>query len=112
MIHSMTPPNESHGSKLDTLTDAASSTPHQDRVFAIPELFYSLFAHLSLKETIVATGVCHTWRNAIAGDPIIQHALFLKPKEIREVIAEDLRILDLEHSIPIQECTIIGELNP
>lgn len=110
----MPPPNQPHGSEVDTVTEAASSMPSSaaHQLFAIPELLCGIAARLSLKEIIVATGVCHTWRNAIAADLSIQQSLFLKPREICEVIAEDIYILDLERPIPFQQCTVVGELNP
>lgn len=114
-IHtSMDPTKDSPISNLETITDAATPTPDgaAHRVFSIPELLCDIVARFSLEEIIVATGVCHTWRNAIAADLSIQQALFLNPREVREVIAEDFYILDLERPIPFENCTIIGELNP
>jgi len=114
MTHSMAPSDESHGSKLDTALDTASPMPHQaaEQVFATPELLCGIAAHLSRKETFVAMGVCRTWRSTLSGDLTTQQALFLKPREIHEVIAPNRYILDLEHPIPIEECTIIGDVNP
>jgi hypothetical protein len=111
---SMALPNDSHGSKLDTVLDTASSTSHQaaDRVFTTPELLCGIAAHLSRKEIFVAMGVCRTWRNTLLGDPTIQQTLFLKPIEVHEVTAEDIQLLDLEYPISIQDCNIIGEVNP
>ena len=110
----MAPSNEYDCSGVDIVanTGSPSSCSATRRVFAIPELLYDIVARLSLEDIIVATGVCRTWRNTIAADLSIQQALFLKPREVREVIADDIYILDLERPIPFQKCTIIGELNP
>jgi hypothetical protein len=110
----MAPSNDPHDSKLDTVTDAASPMSYQaaDRVLSTPELLCNIAAHLPLKDVLTAGAVCRDWHSTLAADLKTQQALFLKPREIREVIVPNRYIFDLEHPMPIEECTIIGEVNP
>lgn len=114
MTHSMAPLNESHGIEVDTVTEAAFPTPSSaaHRVLSTTRLLCNITAHLPLEQVFAAAVVCREWRKTLAADLATQQALFLKPREVREVIAPDRYILDLEHPIPIDECTIIGEFNP
>lgn len=114
MIHSMTLCKDSHNPELKNVADVASPTPYSatHRVLSTTELLCNIAAHLPLKDMLTAAAVCRDWRGALAADPTIQQALFLKPRKICEVIANNHHILNLERQIPIQECTIIGELNP
>lgn len=114
MTNSMPPSNERHSSELDTLPDAASPTTSgaAHRLFSTTELLCSIVAHLPPKDILTTGAVCRDWRAALAADPTIQEALFLKPREICEVFAHDLDILDPQIPVSIQECTIIGDVNP
>lgn len=114
MISRITRSDDCRGSEVDTVTDVASPTSHQaaHRVFSTTELLCKIIAQSPLKDVFIAAAVCRDWREAIAAEPTIQHALFLKPKDVHEVIAEDVYIVDLEHPIPMQKCNIIGEVNP
>jgi hypothetical protein len=100
----MAPSDESHGPENE------SSAAH--RVLFTTKLLCNITAHLPPKCVLAATAVCRHWRRTLAADPTTQQALFLDPREVREVIAPDRYILDLEHPIPIEECTVIGEVNP
>jgi hypothetical protein len=112
--HNMAPSNEPHHSEVENLPDAASPTNYQaaHHVLSTNELLCKIIAHLPLKDVFIAAAVCRGWREAIAAEPTIQHALSLKPRDVHEVIAEDVYILDLEHPMPMQKCSIIGEVNP
>ena len=114
MTNSMASSNECHSSELDNPPDTASPTTSgaAHRVFSTTELLCSIAAHLPPKDVLTTGTVCRDWRAALAADPTIQEALFLKPREIREVFAHDLDILDLQSPVFIQECTIIGDVNP
>jgi hypothetical protein len=68
------------------------------------------------------TGVCHFWRNAVAADPQIQKALFLKPEEVRRVrlckqcLDEHFERVFSEHgpgeTIPTKYCHTISNFHP
>lgn len=114
MTNSMASSNECHSSELDNPPDTASPTTSgaAHRVLSTTELLCSIAAHLPPKDILTTGTVCRDWRAALAADPTIQEALFLKPREIREVFAHDLDILDPQSPVFIQECTIIGDVNP
>jgi hypothetical protein len=107
-----------------TLEDASQSlsteptSPRWHRaahaVLSTNELLCNIFARLPLKDIVAATGICKAWRNAIAADPGVQQALFLKPVEISEVLVEDRMLLALHDLEPINidKCTVVGQLHP
>lgn len=112
MLYSKAPSYKSSSSELQTTLPSPMSRQAADRVFSTNELLCGIIAHLPLNDIITTTGVCRTWRSAVAADPVVQQLLFLKPVEIDEVLAENPHILDLETPIPFDECVVIGELHP
>jgi hypothetical protein len=83
-------------------TDEPSPTPQQaaDKVVSTNELLCGIISHLPFNDIIAATGVCRTWRDTLAADPGIQETLFLKPAEMREVLAEFCPVVSTEVPIP------------
>jgi hypothetical protein len=55
-------------------------------VFATHELLCDIIGLLPMGDIVIATGVCTTWRNALAANIIIQQALYLAPVETREIV--------------------------
>lgn len=83
-------------------------------VLSTNELLCNIIAHLPLEDIVAATGICKSWRNAMAADLAVQQALFLKPVELSEVLVETRQLLALGESetIDIDRCTVVGQLNP
>jgi hypothetical protein len=83
-------------------------------VLSTNELLCNIIAHLPLKDIVAATGICKSWRNAMAADLAVQQALFLKPVELSEVLVETRQLLALGESetVNIDRCTVVGQLNP
>jgi len=76
------------------------------------ELLCNIVARLPFKDILAATGVCRGWRAALLGDPNIREDLFLKPAEVRLVLADEKYVRETEGSIPLAECCILGSALP
>lgn len=76
------------------------------------ELLCSIVAYLPFKGVLAATGVCREWRAATLSDPNIREGLFLKPAKVRLVLADGNYMPKTDKSFPLDECHIIGTVNP
>jgi len=94
--------------------DGPSLKKHQaaHAVLFTNELLCDIIARLRIQDVVSATGTCKFWREALKNNRRIQEALFLKPKEVSQVICENELINDLEHSIEISDCLVIGTFHP
>lgn len=108
-----------HGITLnDKHTPTESPSPRWHRAahaaLSTNGLLCSIIAHLPLEDVIAATGICRSWRDAIAADTTLQQVMFLKPVELSEVLVETRQLLALAESetISIDECAVVGRLNP
>jgi len=108
----MTLDNAIHPDPTETTSPRWHRAAHA--VLSTNELLCNIIARLPLKDIVAATGICKAWRNAMAADPSVQQALFLKPVEISEVLVEDriLLALDKSEAINIDRTTVVGQLNP
>jgi len=94
--------------------DGPSLKSHQaaHAVLFTNELLCDIIVRLRIRDVVSATGICKFWREALKNNRRIQEALFLKPKEVSQVICENELINDLEHSIEISDCLVIGTFHP
>jgi hypothetical protein len=96
-----------------TSTNMASSDSHQaaHAVFGTNELLCDIIGRLPLKDIVIITGVCKTWRKALLDNVAIQQTLFLAPAAIREITSEmDCLSMSLE-DMPRDQYTIIAEFH-
>jgi hypothetical protein len=96
-----------------TSTNMASSNSHQaaHAVFGTNELLCDIIGRLPLKEIVIITGVCKTWRKALLDNVSIQQTLFLAPAAIHDITSEvDCLSMSLE-DIPCDQYTIFAEFH-
>jgi hypothetical protein len=96
-----------------TSTNMASSNSHQaaHAVFGTNELLCDIIGRLPLKEIVIITGVCKTWRKALLDNVSIQQTLFLAPAAIHDIMSEvDCLSMSLE-DIPRDQYTIVAEFH-
>jgi hypothetical protein len=93
-------------------TPSPSANVAAHAVSSTNELLCSIVAYLPFNDIVAATSICRTWRNALAINPIIHQKLFLKPREIREVMAESDFVRDTENPIPMDKYHVIGIFHP
>jgi hypothetical protein len=99
-------------SMIPTHTPLPLANEAAHAVFSTNELLCSIVTHLPLNDIVVATGVCRTWRNALAMDLTIHRKLFFRPIEIHEVMAESDFVRNTEKPIPMDKCHVIGVYHP
>lgn len=110
---------------LATYLEPVTRKPGQTATHAVlftPELLCNIISQLPIADIITTTGVCHFWRDAVAADPQVQKALFLKPAEVRWVLVhKTLPVSNIEqlffqhnpgNAIPEELCYTIGHMNP
>lgn len=76
------------------------------------ELLCNIIGRLPLQGILAATGVCQEWRAALVSDPNIREDLFLKPANVRLVLADSKYMRNKEQLIPLDECAILGTALP
>lgn len=94
-------------------------------VLFTPELLCNIISQLPLADIVTTTGVCHFWRNAVAADPQVQKALFLKPEEVRRgqfFLSNDSQLDEFLSEVKsgdaikdvtkMDACHIIGRVHP
>lgn len=73
------------------------------------ELLHDILVRLPVKDFVVATGVCQTWRK-LKDSVAIQKAMFPSPVEISDIMADtDLRLSMRLEDIPRDEYSIVRE---
>jgi hypothetical protein len=91
-------------------------------VLITPNLLSNIISQMPLADIVTTTGVSQFWRNAIAADPQVQKALFLKSAEGRRVLVHNT-LLDSNSekrfsqyspgdAIPKEFCSTIGHMHP
>jgi hypothetical protein len=108
----MTLDNAIHPAPTETASPRWHRAAHA--VLSTNELLCNIIARLPLKDIIAATGICKAWRDAMAADPSVQQALFLRPVKLSEVLVENRQLLALggSETINIDKCTVVGQLHP
>ena len=76
------------------------------------ELLCNIIGRLPFQGILAATGVCREWRAALVCDPNIREDLFLKPANVRLVLADSKYMRKKEKSIPLDKCAILGTALP
>jgi hypothetical protein len=95
----------------ESSTNMASSTSYQaaHAVFGTNELLCDIVGRLPLKDIVIITGICKTWRKAILDNLAIQQTLFLAPAAISDIASEmDCLSMRLE-DMPPDQYTIVAE---
>jgi hypothetical protein len=78
-------------------------------VLNIHELLHGILVRLPLKDLVVATGVCQTWRK-LKDNLAIQKAMFLSPVDISDIMANtDLCLSMRLEDVPRSQYSIVGE---
>lgn len=114
-MNSKSSSQQSLGRQPSTATNNGVSLTSQQAAHAVlftNELLCDIVGRLPFKDIISATGICKFWREALQSNQHIQEALFLEPAEIREVICQNHRLNDLEHSISIDSCMVLCKTHP
>jgi hypothetical protein len=76
------------------------------------ELLCNIATYLRFQGILAAAGTCREWRAALLGDPKIRETLFLKPAKVRIVLADENYMREMEKTIPLNECHIVGSALP
>jgi hypothetical protein len=113
-MYSMDSTNSTATSELETTTNMTSNASHgaAHAVFFTNELLCDIVARLPLQDIVAATGICKFWRTDLKSNPQVQEALFLKPVEVREVMADIDCVRDTANPIAIDKCRVIGAIHP
>jgi hypothetical protein len=76
------------------------------------ELICEIIGYLPLKDIVIITSVCRTWRYALKASVAIQQALFLAPINIGRITTRKEHLPKLVKDLPRAYYMVVGEVNP